>query len=1035
MTKFRAHILVLLAVLCTGGARAQQVATIPLVEQRMPADDLFYQGRVLRSDEAFQLSQGGLDLATLSPPESAVWGPAKRAVLENDDDLPIASGDTSEYAGPLASAAGLLRFNVRHASGYGIVHLDKTLHTMLLRKNILRLLGYKVPAMKWLRRLDVRFETLDEMNNFLRSQIPRATLGAAERWVEEKDEAGLRLRLRDVVVTVPASADHYNFSMGVPPRMLTSRSMRALIVPYGLLDLGESANKFEWTVGRVSDNQIMLPHFTRGNFATTMDDARWMMGRLSALTREEIAQAVDGARFPPEVARLVLEKVLSRRNALVRLFRTQAAELPVEARPTQAPHLERGRLTRTDWPGYASRFAHGDPESPFKDMHWYVLAKLQAVGIDNLIARANRELVAFNPNEVRAQFHRDQFQRGLNHFVETGYFLEFPVSTWFSPVGDVNLIASRDVVVGNYLGTDNLVQLADSLGWELQLGGHLGIENWWVAPTASIRGTVTWGKTWTHLKPLRSLKNVFKEPYRNIMVPLIKWQLGKELLRLHTLGASANGTVDWDLEKDDSALSQLISHLNDHLGVGESLIYTERLNPVASGAVEASLMGSPVRLRLSAGVNEVDVRRVQIFRKDTKTFQVYDDHGDGRGWSLDVSLEQLIPVVRLGLRRQRGDFRIRMHEVNLDPDVETNPRLFDQAHALGQFIQTGSSELLQTVAPAHTVDAEYIDRSSRLALLAWRRKTLRTDTVYDIRSSEGLEGRFVALSDDSQTGWNWEAFAKDVVNYGLQRLSAGVSWAPPVFQNPAQTIMGMGNTKEGRYEALLEGERHQERFIRLTDRWEGWSTRVRDVQARMRQTNERFGARVFDERSLQNASGLKLFDVAVNINLYEAGVRRLEELQPLSLVALEQRLENASGVNRRGCDDKPIRQRALGDGRSTQSCGTLQAQIIRLNSCVALDRENASANARAKCRLGLFRSLFERLRHEQLAGLVGQDNMFVYGSVNGFREGDEVLNDPIPSDTLGRIGGRNWNGPFDRLQQMLGIQGGEMNGYWLREQL
>ena len=37
--------------------------------------------------------------------------------------------------------------------------------------------------------------------------------------------------------------------------------------------------------------------------------------------------------------------------------------------------------------------------------------------------------------------------------------------------------------------------------------------------------------------------------------------------------------------------------------------------------------------------------------------------------------------------------------------------------------------------------------------------------------------------------------------------------------------------------------------------------------------------------------------------------------------------------------------------------------------------------------------------------------------------------------TSGRIGSRFWNGPFDKIQEMLGIQSGELNGYWLREKL
>src|SRR5690606_33132108 len=332
----------------------------------------------------------------------------------------------------------------------------------------------------------------------------------------------------------------------------------------------------------------------------------------------------------------------------------------------------------------------------------------------------NQELSLFDPNKVRGEFHQEQFKKGLDHFIETGYMLDFPVGTWFSPVADLNLNLSRDVVVGNYLGTDNLVQLADTIGWSLQFGGHLGIENLEIAPTAAIRGTVVISKMWSHLKPLRNLKQVFKEPYKNVVVPIIKLQLRKQLDRLHDVGASENPGVDWNLDEDNSELAQIIKHLNEHLGVGESILYTERASPALSGSMSTSLMGTPVHLSISGSVDAIDIRRIQIYRKDQSTFQIYDDFGHGRGWSINVSLERFVPIIRIGLRQQKGNYSIRLHEVNLNPEVKENPKLFDKAYALSQFLQTGSAELLEDIQQPHKVDAEFLDKSSKFAFLFWR---------------------------------------------------------------------------------------------------------------------------------------------------------------------------------------------------------------------------------------------------------------------------------------------------------------------------
>lgn len=1017
-------------------AQAQQVASVPLTDQRMPSDDLVCPGCAGHPDVAWNLKRAGTDLSRFDPYPSAIWSPGAVSLSPSLDQLPVNDNDTAEFAGPLLSAVGLFRFNVRAGGTTAIVHLDKTLHTMLLRKAILRRLGYKIPAMKWVRTLNVRFANADEMKTFTDSQIPRATNGAASRWVVRKDDAGFMLTLRDVAITVPDAQDPINVSMGVPPKTLTGRVLRGLLLPYAWLNLSESANEFEWTVGRVSNNEIQLPHFTRGQFTTTMDDARWMLNRMAQLSTADIQAAVAEANVPPEVGLLLVEKLASRRNALFKTFGVAQAELPFNLKVSSLPALKDGKLKREDWDGYASRFAHGDPDSPFKDIHLYALSLLQSLVIDNLVAKANQEMSFFNPNDKRVDFYHKQFLTGLNHFVKTGEFLQFPVSAWTQPVANLGLNLSRDVVVGNYLGTDNLVQLADTIGWTVQLGVHVGVENTRLVETVSFRDTATYAQNWTHLKPLRNLKQVFKEPYKNLLVPLIKWQLRKELDRLHTIGQSQHHDVDWDLKKDNSALSQIIRHINETLGVGESLIYTERLSPVLSGSISSTMMGTPVTFRLNAQADMVELRRIQIYRKDSKTIQVYDDRGDGIGWSVDFTIERFIPILRLGWRQQRGGYTVKMHEVNIDSSLEDNPRLFDSGHAFAEFLRTGSGELLEAIQKPQQIKTSYKDRSSRFAFLFWRYKKLKTDATFDIQTRDDLKGKYILLTDESQTGFNWESFVKDLVNYGFSRISQDVEWAPPTWQNPAQTIAGVGKTKSVRFEAeLADDGSYQQRFMRLSDEWEGWSESVGGLQNYMRETNLKFGFTVFDEGALNNARSMKLYDVIVALNLYEAGIQRLAQIPLDRLIVLENRYEHPNGDPALNCDEQQIRTRRLSSGQQVDSCGSLNDSIWYNRSCQSKIAHGEDQKDVSKCLMKLLRSLYNELPYSDLAKLLGEDNIFVHGSINGFRSNDEVLNDPIPANTHGRIGGPNWNGPFDRIQQLLGIQSGELNGYWLRERL
>ena len=75
------------------------------------------------------------------------------------------------------------------------------------------------------------------------------------------------------------------------------------------------------------------------------------------------------------------------------------------------------------------------------------------------------------------------------------------------------------------------------------------------------------------------------------------------------------------------------------------------------------------------------------------------------------------------------------------------------------------------------------------------------------------------------------------------------------------------------------------------------------------------------------------------------------------------------------------------------------------------------------------------LEFSDFKDIVGLENIFVNGVINGFRKESELLNEPIRSNTIGRVRSRFWNGPIERLKEIIGIQGGEFAGMWIRESL
>ncbi len=1024
---------------------ANQVA-IPLEPIRQPSDDLWFEGRVLTSEEAWELSHrlaDPIDLAAINPRESEVWRNFFPGNLAGQDDFFLDEETIVQFKGVLISYSGLMRFNVLPVRGennkFFTVIMQKTLHTMLMRKNLLRKLGYKIPKIKYLKSLKVQFESIGERDRFLKHQIPQNTYGAFTRWTDkELDSLGnqLVIEFKDIAVMMPSEEDHYNVAMGVPPKRLTGRTLRALAIPYALLNVGESINKLSWHVGRQDNQSIILPHFVLADMNTTLDDAKWMLRRLEKLNRRDLEEIVELAHYPPAVAKILVEKIISRRNSLFLLFQLNSPALAFDPKVSFGEELEEGVVLRENWEGYASRFAHGKPDGPFQDFQYFVFSKIRSGVIENLVNLVNGKLRAFKPSDRRLRFHQEQFETGLNHFVDTGEFREFGIGAWASPILSGQLILSRDIVVGSYLGTDNLVQLADTFGIAVDVGVHVGIENVSQAPDLFLRAGVQAVRTYTHLKPVKTLKASFKEPYQNIMVPLVKLQLKKRLDQLANFeseyeeGHSSDRSLEERREAKKEAFEELVRHFNKKLDVGESLLITDRLIPNVGIQGAFNLMKTKVSV---GGIKDYAlVKRLHVFRKDAETIQVYEDKGRGWGLSFNVGVDHYIPILRFQTRRHSGKYNVKVHTVNINTDLEENPNFYTNAQALYYLFEEGSSELLESLEKPYEVKAKFVDKSSKFAFLVWRAKYLNGDAHIKVKTPQQKESDYLSLSLKSQEGINYQSFVTDVVNYYLGKFWQGLNLGidPERYKNPAHSIHGVAKTYLARYEARLSNGSGKSKvshpFINLTVKNEGWSATREKIKGIIKEINKRYGTILFNPQSLDNAQGLRLFDISVKINLYESAIARLASIKDSELKIIQRRY-----LNERRVDCTSRRTRRVRGPRYFKNCGYLIKAREKNRECQRTFKDKA----RAQCLLQLAAKLKKDLEFKDFKNLLGEKNLYVYGTINGFQHESEVLNEPIYSHSIGVISGRYRNGPVSALKKVLDIQNGEFHGSWIRETL
>ena len=1008
-----------------------KVELIPLDSSRIPSNDLIHpELGPLTSEQAWRLQNDQstqLDLSKLNPSESEVWKNKKDLSLDTAVDEIYVSSDTElVFLGALSSQSGTLRFTVLDNSTGNIltVVLDKNLHTLLLRKNLLRKLGFVIPSMKYKKQVKVAFSTVEDKEHFLTRVIPENTFGAPSRWVVGDSE--LTLDLQDILVTLPKYGDHYNLAFGVPPKTLTSRTLRSLIVPYSLMDLNESVNTLSFKAARVEENSVELNHFTLADMNPSVDDARWILDRVKKMQRSDFEEIVEKSYFPKEAGLLLTEKLIARRNNLLEKFEVDADPIEFNSKISSGNILKNGRLMQENFEGYASRFAYGDPDSPFREFKYSLVSNLQSDAIDTLIREANINLSAFDVNDARLDYHKEQFENGLDHFVETGEFLEQQVGTWVSPIVNGNIILSRDVVIGNHQGSDNLVQTSDVFGYGVSLGANVGFEGLPAGFSALARGQVSYLKTYSHLKPVRSLKESLKQPYKNMVVSLFKKNLEERLIELGNLGEMQ------DQEQRNEKTKLLADEINKSLGVGESLIISEKLTPSFLG--KGSYSWAKTRVSLAVDTRAVLIKRIHIYRKDADTIQVYVDNGDLGEIGVSIELNSYIPVTKLNFKAAKGKFRVELYDVNINSDADLNPDLYVGVNAISSLLEDGSKELLETHKSPYKIENTFFDRSSKYAFLNWRMKKLKKRGQFSVFTPTNHEAKFFKYTQQKMVGLNNWAFGRDIANYYLNQITDLITLRNETWKRPSQTFYGMNKIEGIRFESRYDDEakgrnKFPDTFMALEVKKEGWKIKEKKLKKMILEINEEFGSKIFSESDINDATALKLYSVEVALNIYKKGVWNILDFNEEKILKLGKEYRKRN-YDRRHCatnrlSGAPVARRI--------HCGQFKTFVDKRKKCIK--KMSADENKGVACLVDLTLMYKRLLKFKEFISIIGKKNTYLHGKITGFRQDSDILSTPIKGDTQGVVSGKYWNGPVEELRIRIGMQANEFNGSWIRENM
>jgi hypothetical protein len=187
----------------------------------------------------------------------------------------------------------------------------------------------------------------------------------------------------------------------------------------------------------------------------------------------------------------------------------------------------------------------------------------------------------------------------------------------------------------------------------------------------------------------------------------------------------------------------------------------------------------------------------------------------------------------------------------------------------------------------------------------------------------------------------------------------------------------------------------------------------------MNEVNEKFQAVLFNTAQI-DFEKLRLFKVGYHLNLYDKGIERLNNIKVAEIRTIEARYKKE-----RSCDmyDKadPL----------SYACGNLDVLVRDIEKCQSSKNDEDIAS----CNIIFIEDLLDNLIFADFIQILGLNNFYVYGTIDGFRQNSEILNDTIFSNTLGKIGSKEWNGPLDVVRNLLGLSSGEFFGTWMREKI
>ncbi len=824
------------------------------------------------------------------------------------------------------------------------------------------------------------------------------------------------------LIAMPSQDIYYNLAMGFLTQEIIGarRILNSLLVPYSLVNIPESVNLFNWNAGRVVNKQLLLDFEIAENFNPSFEDAKWVARRILKLSREDISEIVNKSFFPKEVELLVIEKIIARRNHLKSLLFLEGEDLKFEPKISDGEFLKKGKLLKENFPGYASRFSFGDPESPLSgtEIGNFIGSTAVSQGISGAINYVSSKYFN-NQNQLESAFMQRQQDLYLERFFKyltTGIMSSIPLGIWVYPTFGGSLILSREVVIGSYLGTDNKLQLADIVGFSVNAGVFANVEGLTTPIPVSVTGSanVQYSRTFSHLKPIASFKASFKYPFRNVIVPYLQRKAGREFVNL----LKTENLSEMKEEDKQKLISETMEKFKKEISVGESIIISDSLIFGANAALGAGY-GKIIKLSGNLGASNYTLSRLHIFRKDENTMHVYKDVGNVSSLVMAFTFRAVSPILELSIKTGGGYAKTKFYSLDIN---SKNSAIIEHLQALKGLFRNSSLDVLNKISKPYILKHKFAESMVNLGLTAFQISNLNDRDQVEIQHPEGAKKTFFQSNEFFRRGINIEDFAVDSLNGVLgQFTKAGINVPPLSKGSPADSILGSAFLYSSTFEGELTNNFREKTmkkgdisttFGTINKSFRGFIISKKHAVKIIEELNKKYAIELYPENVLAQTKNIFLYEISLSVLVYENGIEHFTNLPQGQFESIL---------------DKHISGRAKALKR---------AQMLNRFKLYKWHLERRNYEKYSLYGRSLL-SLFDRyLTLEGFKEMLGGDsNFFVFSKISGFRNEDEAGDTAIISNSIGQFGSEKTQGPISSIMNLLGITPSEFYAYWIRSRV